>query len=1514
MHFLIKTYDNNLKLIYNIFSIQIQYSTSKRSILKMKKKYTYYPLSHPQKRIWYSEQLISKTGILNIILTFKNKTQLDFNILENAINLFIKNNEALRTRLVNFDGEIKQYFKKYEPIKIEHFNFYLNKDEEDSFISNIVNKTFNIYNSELFYFATIKYADGKYGFLSKTHHIISDAWTCGLICKEIINYYDNIKNNIIADKTFFPGYKLFLENENAYFKSERSKNDESYWIEKYKSFKEPENKLTIKTYHSKRIIKYFNKESARQIINFCEKNNISNYNFFLSCVIILFNKLWSRDEIVIGTTTHNRSKSEEKKMLGMFINTIPIKIKLNNNECFFDFLNKIKMEIAGCFRHQKFPYDTLIHKLNRQYKIKDLFDVVFTYENMQFELENKMHHHGYDFFPFVIHITEREKPNLRAEIDYNTSIFYDYEINIIYDCLFAIIEQVIKNPQKYIKNIDFLNKDLNQKLITEFNDTKSNYLKEKTICDFFNEQVRKLPNKPALILDNDTMTYKKLDLLSNSIANFLLSKGIKKNNIIGLDLNRSFEMIICIIGVLKAGAAYLPLEPDFPVKRKLYLLENSKAKLLITDKISKYKNVPVYNIETLQKENISSEPTPKIDSSENLAYIIYTSGSTGSPKGTLIQHYNVTRVVKDTNYIDINSNDKLLQISNYAFDGSVFDIFGALLNGSTLVLLKKQDVMDINYIADKINKEKISIFFLTTVLFNTLVDTNLENLKDIRHILFGGERVSPEHVKKALKYLGPGKIIHVYGPTESTVYATYYNVKSIPHYTDTIPIGKPISNTKVYILNKYSELLPPGFPGELCISGDGISKGYLNLPELTNEKFIENPFDPGTVIYKTGDLAKWLPDGNIAFLGRIDDQVKIRGYRIEPGEIESILKKHTGIKDAVVIVRKNNNSKYLCSYLITKDLKPIDKLGEYLASSLPDYSIPEHYIYLESFPLNQNGKVDKKQLPEPDINENRIEYKKPENENQKILVKIWQEVLKINKVGIKDNFYYIGGDSIKAIQISSKLYSQNYKINTSDILKYPTIEKLSNYIEPVKTLSSQELIEGDINLTPIQKMFFNFNSKDLNHFNQFVIINTENEIDANILEKVMIKISCHHDALRIRFKKGKQINLGENTENFKIIKKTVSETGDLNLDNFIRYMQTLIDIKNGPLIILGITCMEKTYKLIISIHHLIIDGISWRILLEDIFNLYKSIEKNNDILLPKKTTSLMEWSNFLYNYSSSDKLINEFQYWKNILNSANINLIRKNKNTNKLDIQKLSFSLSKNDTKYLVSGIHKSFNTKINDILLTSLCYTVFNALNVDKILINLEGHGREQLDNNINISRTIGWFTTTFPVLLSIENGKGYSYNIKKIKEELRKIPNNGVGYGILKYLTSEKLIDKTIFNLIPEISFNFLGSMDNTGFDIESISLSKKTEELFFYPININSIINNNFFTLYIEYDNNFIKTDKIKDFIKTYNNVLLDIIKHCKTIKTINKTPTDYGDNELTINELDNIKNMINKINNI
>ncbi|HEX3027774.1 MAG TPA: amino acid adenylation domain-containing protein, partial [Clostridia bacterium] len=764
------------------------------------------------------------------------------------------------------------------------------------------------------------------------HHILYDGWSNGILINEFMEAYESLihgrQPNIAAPKYSIKEYLRWLQGQD---KGKQKK----YWQEYLYGFN-AKTEMPLAAIKSGSILKTkeyeltFSSRIAERIINFTRTYSYTPAEIFYAAWGILLRKYNNSGDVIFGTTISGRNQQIKgiNNMAGLFVNTLPLRVKAGPDESICSVLGSIRDSI---YEREDFESTSLSEiKLYSELENSDsLFDSIIAVEN--YPIDEKLL--GKKGSISVTGFASHEKTNfdltiavlpfedIKIKFIYNSEIFSESAIEKLSKQLEVIIDRITENPDLSLGRMEILSEEEKDLLINKFNDTASAFPKDKTLQQLFEEQASKNLNSTALRQGGKEMSYGELNCKANRIAAFLRNKGIVRNSVVGLMTERSFDMIAAILGILKAGGAYLPIDPSYPKDRIIDMLNDSEASLLIAgDDVfnAVFNDVESFNnscskevvlVSRMAEEasNYSPENPECVNSSEDCAYVMYTSGSTGKPKGILTTHYNVSRVVKNTNYIEILNSDVILQLSNYAFDGSTFDIFGALLNGAKLVLTQKEIFLDIRKLSKLIRDEKITVFFITTALFNTLVDLDAECLKGVRKVLFGGERVSLPHVRKALESVGRDKLIHVYGPTETTTFAAYYPINEIDEDLGTIPIGKPVSNTEAYVLDRDGNLSPLGCPGELYISGDGVAKGYLNRPELSGERFLRHPFKAKGLIYRTGDLVKMLPDGYVVFLDRMDGQVKLRGFRVELGEIESRLLSLEKVKEAVVTAEEDKS-------------------------------------------------------------------------------------------------------------------------------------------------------------------------------------------------------------------------------------------------------------------------------------------------------------------------------------------------------------------------------------------------------------------------------------------------------------------------------------------------------------------------------------------------------------------------------------------------------------------------------
>ncbi|QUI24147.1 amino acid adenylation domain-containing protein [Vallitalea pronyensis] len=1496
-----------------------------------------YPLTSYQRDIWIDQQLYPNRPLYNIGGYVEIKGKMDVHIFGQASNGLIAQNDALRIIVYEKHGQPFQRFLSELNYHVA-FHDFSNQSNPIAYSKNWMNnemtKSFIMNENILFQMCLIKADEALFYWFIKCHHLIMDGWGFALLVKRIKSIYNDLIKGVEHQQDIY-SYKDFILEDQEYIKGNRYENNRLFWKEKLKELPKPFITRKRSTYNEGENITTSSREAMvierslyNKFIELCKKNECSVFHFFLAILAIYFSKVYSKNEIMIGVPVLNRKNKKFKSTVGLFVNVIPLKICLKKDINFIELMHTIKKDLGTCYRHKNLHLGQIINEApNRNNQNDNFFEIVLSYQKEEhtgrfcdyptkrIALGNQSKKNA-----LTVSIKEfTEDEDVMIDIDYELEVFNStFPIEHVVKHIRYMVDEVLEKYSQNVLNIGYIHQEEKEQILYGFNDTKADYPRDKTIQELFEEQVERTPDNIAVVYGKEKLTYKSLNKKANQLARMLREKGVKAESLVGIMVEPSVEMIIGIMGILKAGGAYLPIDPDYPISRIQYIIKDSGVKLLLTGRdIAKGIKTDCHIIDIYDKSLYRGDASNlvKVNISESLAYVIYTSGSTGKPKGVMIEHRALSNLCQWHNtYYAVTEADRASKYAGFGFDASVWEIFPYLVVGASLYIVDKETRLDIQKLNDFFEENHISIGFLPTQMYEGFKE--IDN-KSLRILLTGGDKL------KDYKE-GPYQVYNNYGPTENTVVSTSYRMTE---YVHNIPIGKPIDNTRIYILNKRDELQPIGIPGELCIGGEGLARGYLHRPALTKEKFVDNPWIAGERLYKTGDLARWLPDGNIEFLGRIDHQVKIRGYRIELGEIEAQLIQHDKIKEAVVVAKEDESSnKYLCGYIVVdhewkvQELK-VQEIKEYLAKELPDYMIPSTYVELEKMSLTANGKIDRKALPEPDDNSNTgAAYMAPRNKTEERLADIWQEVLGLEKVGIKDNFFEVGGDSIKAIQISSRLSKSGMKLEIKDMMSKPTIEDMSGFVKVhAKNEAYQGVVEGKVSLTPIQRWFFEKSFTGMNHWNQAVMLYRKEGFGEERLLQVFDKLVNHHDALRMRYHVGEhevmQYNRGTGEG-----KLYTLETMDFrNCQDYEKKMeeaastiQGSMDIQSGPLVKLGLFKTIEGEHLLIAIHHLVVDGISWRILFEDFATAYQQIISGEEPALPEKTASYKDWSKKLGNYAGERKLLKEKAYWKALYEQEveAIPVDHEVKIRKVKEVYTLSIHLSKEETEKLLKRANSGYNTEINDLLVASLGMAINEWCGNKKVMVNMEGHGRESIVDNTDLSRTVGWFTSCYPILLEGCSLGDIAGMVKTVKESMRRIPNKGVGHDILKYLSPRETILDMGFEKQAEISFNYLGQfgrdVDNEVFSMSEISVGETNhpDSEACYKLNINGLVMKDKLQMSFAYSHNEYKEETIKKLAKLYKKSLIDVIEHCVSMDSTEHTPWDYGDANLSLEELGDI----------
>jgi len=1507
----------------------------------------------------------------------------DPDIFRKALTLLVKKHSALRTsyNVEDFDEFVHLIHKPF-PAAYQHIDISdLEEPGQEQYIENYMvedrKNRWKIKIPPLWRMATFALDRDSICAVWTFHHAILDGWSNASLMTELNNTYHQLK----IDKNHNPGrlkisFKDFVIQEMAE-KKRRSNID--FWkqeLEDYKRVSFPrEDKNEPNEVHNFKPPS--NMEINEKLNRASKWYNTSLKNICFAAYIYMLSMLTYENDVVAGLITNHRPEKEDgDKLIGSFLNSLPFRLKIPPGITWEKYIQLVDRKLLQLKQYEKITFFEIVKIIEEKDRGENpVFDTIFVYIDFHIYEQavggkeqpvehKKMLIKGYErtntLFDFNVSPSSQ---GINLTLRYSTSVIGHDMVAKLYGYFENILKLIAARPKDVIRKDEIIPPGEKQRLLFDFNDTEAGDLENKSIHELFEAQVEKKPDRIALkggspksrapgpkheeyigqinVIGGGHLTYRELSEKSNRLANGLREKGVIPDTIVAIKVERSIEMIIGIFGILTAGGAYLPIDPDYPEERINYMLIDSSAKILLTGQ-------EIAGFSSLQALYLSEE---RSFTNDQLAYIIYTSGSTGKPKGVMVRHGSlVNTLLALCKEYPFSERDTYLFKTSYVFDVSVSEIFGWFWQGGRLAILETDAEKDPGKIIEQIERNNITHINFVPSMFNAFVenldDQMIRKLSSLRYIFLAGEALLSPPVQTFKKFAANILLENIYGPTEATIYASKYSLQDW-RGTGKIPIGKPLQNMKVYILDKHNAVQPIGIPGELCIAGLGLARGYLNNPELTAGKFDHDLWDYQdyhdgyhrssrsyrsyisykSYIYRTGDLARWLPDGNIEFLGRIDHQVKIRGFRIELGEIEYHLLNHNEIKEAVVVAKENKNGNiYISAYIVPGKEFPAAELRSHLSTSLPDYMLPSYFISLDKIPLTASGKVDRKHLPDPglmDLRNDKV-YVAPRNAIEKKLTEIWQAVLGINAVSIDDNFFEIGGDSIKTIRIVSQMKKAGYKIEMGDVLRYPRISDLAPFVKKINRILDQSIITGRVPLTPMQERFFKLQRREARHFNRAVILVLEQGIEEEAVKSIFSLLQEHHDVLRmtyqedngeiIQFNHGMDYPLG-----IQVFDYPNPEDASALLEIKVNEIQASFDLKTGPLMKIGLFHRDDGDRLLIAVHHLVVDEISFEILLEDIEVLYRQYKNGKSLTLPAKTDSFKVWAEKLTRWGRSDRFLQETAFWAQ-LEAKKAPVIKKdfeNGDNYIQDVETSSFSLEETETNLVLTKANEAFGTGSDDILLTALGLAIKKVYGNDRLLIVLEGTGREKILEDVDVSRTVGWFTSLYPLLLdfSYESPQSpdgnLSRQIKEVKESIRRLPNKGIGYGILKYLTKKEHQEEIEFKLKPQVIFSHFRQFKEGGkhhsFKTakESPGYTRCPGEQREFEIEVSGKITGKRLTMSISYSRKQYKRETMENLLSHFKRELIHVITYCSTRERKELTPGDLTYTGLSIDTFEQLQ---------
>ena len=1518
------------------------------------------PLSFAQQRLWFLDQLEPNSPFYNMPMTVRIRGNLDARLLETAINQVVERHENLRTAFKTVDGQPKVHIEPHLHITIRKSDLnHLPAAEREKAVHALIRKEaetpFDLSTAPLFRTLLVRLSAHEYVFVLNMHHIISDGMSLEIMVREIALFYKSLQENQPAPLPDLPlQYGAYAKWQREWLESSVLQKQLHYWQKQLAGaphllplptdFPRPR----VQSYKGRKTYFQLSEALSQKLTELANRWQTTPYVVLLTAFSVLLHRYSGQNDLIVGTPVSGRTRKEIEGLIGFFVNSLPLRFELDDNPDFETLIGRVQTMVQEALSNQDVPFEKIIDalQLERDTSYTPLFQVMFIYQQNPLqkitlpdvEIEALQVDSGTSKFDLSLAMVE-DQP-FRGMIEYNTDLFKAQTIERFLRHFENLLQDVTANPNKPVRALRLMDTTEAQTLLREWSSGQRIEVEaQDTVIRHFEEQARRRPDQAALIANESILTIGELNRQANRLSHYLIQNGIRPGDIVGLSVPRSFELLISLLAILKAGAAYLPIDPDYPQERIDYILNDSGIGTVIAGKDQKtlFENRNLHLI-IPETDGSSFSHLPDTDprvpvTDQSPAYLIYTSGSTGKPKAVVVPHKGLINHARATAKItEMTPDDRILQYISISFDAAGEEIYPALISGATLVLPKSAVELSTADVYDLIRQYRITILHVPVPIWHVFIDYLHESHQSvpssIRLMIAGGEQPSVQTFRRAARLITkPTRFMNVYGPTETTISSTYY--LSTLHSEATfeyglIPIGRPVPNERIYLLDEALQPVPQGVVGEIFIGGAGVTLGYLNRPELTAERFLPDPFseEAGARMYRTGDLGRFNSKGELIFAGRVDFQVKIRGFRVELGEIENALNRHPAVKQAIVLAKKKNERNHLVAYVIPeKDTElTVNELREFLKQHVPDYMVPTYFMALDRFPTTATGKIDRKRFPEPQFDRESLEesYVAPRNEKERILTEIWQELLKVPKVGVQDNFFELGGDSILSIQVIARANQKGLKITPAQLFEYPTIEGLAAVAEEgVAIHAEQGLISGELPLTPIQHWFFDLKLAAPHHWNQSLTLELNSALDAEALQKAVAAVLAHHDMLRARFLQTDETvraEIGPLPHTVPFFEHDLTkETGPQGLlRRLAEQAQSAIELNRGPLMRVDYFRLPEGQAdvLQIVIHHLAVDGVSWRILTEDLLNAYRQAQGGKDIQLPPKTTSFKYWAEKLQAFAQSESLFAEMTYWqKQIMQTPPTFPLDFPDGENREEFARnVHFSLSAQETEQLLREAPAAYGTQINELLLSALLRAYYRWSGQNELYLDLEGHGREDIFEDVNISRTVGWFTVSYPLRLRYEGTFDYGQLIRQVKETYRRVPNHGIGFGLLRYLNPQgKESLETAAQ--PPIGFNYLGQFDGAqkaeeslGKPISALAPERAPINRRVHYLEIGGNITDGQLTMNFSFSSRQFKEETVTQLAEIYAQELRALIAHCLSPQAGGYTASDFEEAQLDDDELD------------
>ncbi len=1535
-------------------------------------------LSFSQQRLWVLEQLETAPRY-NVPASAALRGPLDVEMLQKSLNLIVARHETLRTNFQALDGRTLQTIHPARNIPLKFVDLRSENaaapgsaaqraerlEQAQRAAAADAERPFDLERDPLVRAALYRIADDEHLLAIAAHHIVVDGWSMGVFLKELTSLYQDAVAGRAPSLPELPlQYADFAAWQRDWLQSPAMDRQLRYWTDQFKQLPPALDLAADKPrraeaqFHGASEIVCLSAELTAALEQLSRREGATLYMTLLAAFETLLARWTGQTDLCVGTPVANRTRVELEPLIGYFVNTLPLRADLSDQPSFRQLLARTRETTLGALANQDLPLDKLIEVLRPQRGTSGspLFQTMFVFENIAWPQteaaglsigEVRIEHGALSSFDLTL-VVEPQAGELAATLVYNADLFEPATIRQMLAAFETLLAGIAADPETSVAQLPLMPPAEERRWNAALNETAVSFPADRGIHELFAEQAARTPDALAVVCGDVRWTYRELDRRSNQLARYLQAAGVGPEVPVGICLKRSAEMLPALLGVLKAGGAYVPLDPGEAPERLARIIDDLRLPWLLTTRECLAQLPPheaeevLLDVEWPAVAEESDQPFASRVAPEQLAYVIYTSGSTGQPKGVEIAHRGlVNHATELARRYRSGAGDRVLQVISLGFDAAGEEIFPALISGAALVLPGALVELSGRQILDDCRRHGITILHLPTVLWQQVVaelsPQDAEIANRLKVLLVGGETPAAETMRQWQTFCrGRVRFLHAYGLTEATITSTLFEIapgESL-ELPQRLPIGRPIANTQAYVLDEGRRPVPPGVPGELYLGGVGLARGYRNAAAQSRERFVDNPFDPapGARLLRSGDRVRLRPDGQLEFLGRIDRQIKLRGFRIEPGEIERALLEHPAIREAAVLCREDaRGSKRLSAYVVPAgDSRVIgeslttSEVRRWLRSKLPEYMLPSAVVALDALPLTSHHKIDFDALTLPDrSNLHRDERNSaPRTPMEETLVAIWAKALGIDRVGIHDNFFELGGDSILSIQVVARAREAGLRFTPKQLFERQTIAELAAVEGMCQLLDAEQgPIVGPSPLTPIQRWFLDSQPADPQHFNQAMLLEVDASLSPEQLAAALVRLSLHHDALRLRFELGSEgwrqwhaDEPGWPMENFDL-SKVPTEQQPAAMLRASEQLQASLDLAAGPIARAGWFDLGvgRPKRLLLAIHHLAVDAVSWRILLEDLTTICGQLSRGETPALLPKTTSFGSWAGRLEELASADETRREAPFW----------LVEARRLVRRLPAdapagenacagaREVSTQLEPEETTALLERAHAAYRTEMNDVLLAALTQALSDWTRDWRWLVDLEGHGRLPLYDDVDLSRTVGWFTSCFPVLLELPESGRPGDVLRRVKDELRRTPRWGLSHGLLRYLRQDELAAELAAAPAAEISFNYLGRFDGLlapegpfAAAGESCGATQSPRNARRHLLEVNAFVRHGRLHVEWTYCERIHRRETIERLAKAYVERLRELISHCTSEEAGGDAASDFplaGINEQGMKQL-------------